>query len=117
MFEKNLNIVFLLDFYGDVLDEHTKNILNLYYDEDLSLAEIAEEANISRQGVRHVIKKGEEQLTFLENRLGLAKEFGKISGIIEKMHMLSDEVASLPCEDAKIISQKLKDCIEKIRKQ
>ena len=73
MFEKDLSIGFLLDFYGEVLDEHTKSVMTAYYDDDLSLAEIAEGVGISRQGVRHIIKKGEEQLLFLEERLGLAE--------------------------------------------
>ena len=73
MFEKNMRLAFLLDFYGEALDSHTKDILKAYYEDDLSLAEIAEDEGISRQGVRHVIKKGEEQLDFFENALKLAK--------------------------------------------
>ena len=73
MFEKNLTVEFLLDFYGEVLPEKTRRILGAYYGEDLSLAEIAEGEGISRQGVRHILKKGEEELFFLEERLGLAE--------------------------------------------
>ena len=72
MFEKNMRLAVLLDFYGDVLDEHTRNIMTAYYEDDLSLAEIAEDEGISRQGVRHVIKKGEEELEFLESKLRLS---------------------------------------------
>ena len=74
MFEKNLKLSMLLDFYGEVLDEHTRAVLRAYYDDDLSLAEIGGMVGISRQGVRHVIKRGEEQLLFLEERLGLAEK-------------------------------------------
>ena len=73
MFEKNMRLAFLLDFYGEALDSHTKDIMKAYYEDDLSLAEIAEDEGISRQGVRHIIKKGEEQLEFLENALKLSK--------------------------------------------
>ena len=79
MFEKNLKLAYLLDFYGDVLDEHTRAVMTAYYDDDLSLSEIAEGEGISRQGVRHIIKKGEEQLTFLEDRLGLAEHYERLS--------------------------------------
>ena len=72
MFEKNMGISYLLDFYGDVLDEHTHEVMTAYYDDDFSLAEVASLVGISRQGVRHIIKKGEEQLSFLEEKLGLA---------------------------------------------
>ena len=78
MFEKNLKLAYLLDFYGDVLDEHTRAVMKAYYDDDLSLSEIAEGVGISRQGVRHVIKKGEEQLSFLEDRLGLADHYEEL---------------------------------------
>ena len=75
MFEKNLEIGFLLDFYGDVLSERKRTVLDFYYNDDLSLAEIAEEIGISRQGVRDLIRKAGEELTFYEEKLGLAKRF------------------------------------------
>ena len=75
MFEKNMNISLLLDFYGEVLNEKQREILDLYYNEDLSLAEIAESNGLTRQGVRHVIKKAEEAVTLLESKLGLAQRF------------------------------------------
>ena len=72
MFEKNLNIAFLLDFYGEVLSRRTKDLLEMYYCDDMSLAEIADAVGITRQGARQAIKKGEEELLFLEEKLGLA---------------------------------------------
>ena len=75
MFEKNLEIGFLLDFYGDVLSQRKRTVLDYYYNDDLSLAEIAGEIGISRQGVRELIKKAEEELLFYEEKLGLAKRF------------------------------------------
>ena len=75
MFTKDLNIGFLLDFYGDVLTERRRDALDFYYNNDMSLSEIAEEMGISRQGVRDLIKKAEEELFFYEEKLGLAKKF------------------------------------------
>ena len=75
MFEKNLEIGYLLDFYGDVLSERKRTVLDYYYNDDLSLSEIAEEIGISRQGVRELIKKAGEELMFYEEKLGLAKRF------------------------------------------
>ena len=77
MFEKNLKLASLLDFYGEVLSERKQSVLSLYYNDDLSLAEIAEEIGISRQGVRELIKKSEEELIFLEEKLGLKKKFNE----------------------------------------
>ncbi len=78
MFEKNMNIGYLLDFYGDILPERKRSVINMYYNEDLSLAEIAQEIGISRQGVRDIIKKTEEELIFYEEKLGLAQKLKKL---------------------------------------
>jgi len=78
MFEKNLNISLLLDFYGDILTERQNDMLDMYYNEDYSLAEIAEKFDISRQGVRSVLKKGETILADMENKLHLAYRFSKV---------------------------------------
>ena len=77
MFEKDMKVALLLDFYGDVLSERHREMMELYYADDLSLAEIAEEIGISRQGVRDLIKKAEEELHFYEEKLGLAERFRK----------------------------------------
>ena len=61
MFQKNLKIGYLLDFYGELLSGRKKDVLEMYYNEDLSLAEIAAEIGISRQGVHEMIKKSEEE--------------------------------------------------------
>ena len=84
MFEKNLNMGYLLDFYGEVLSEKKRNVLDWYYNGDLSLSEIAEEIGISRQGVRDIIKKTEEELLFYEERLGLAGKAKKAAESIKK---------------------------------
>lgn len=75
---KNLDISLLLDFYGDMLTDKQKDVVELYYNEDLSLAEIAAHSQITRQGVRDSIKRAESVLLDLEERLGLAKKFRSI---------------------------------------
>jgi predicted DNA-binding protein YlxM (UPF0122 family) len=76
--EKNYEVSLLLDFYGDILTDKQKQVIELYYDEDLSLAEIAEHSEITRQGVRDCIKRGEAVMFEMEEKLGLAKRFGKM---------------------------------------
>ena len=87
MFEKNLSISLLLDFYGDILSDRQNEMLNMYYNEDCSLSEIADSFEISRQGVRSVLKKAETILTDMENKLQLASRF-------IKMRNKSSEIAS-----------------------
>ena len=91
MFEKNLEIGYLLDFYGDVLSERKRTVLDYYYNDDLSLAEIAEEIGISRQGVRELIKKAGEELMFYEEKLGLAKRFQLMEAQTEQLLELIEQ--------------------------
>ena len=81
MFEKNMRIAYLLDFYEDLLDPHIQSVMRAYYDDDLSLAEVAAGEGISRQGVRHLIKKGEDALEFYESKLGLAKRHEELEAV------------------------------------
>ena len=74
MFEKDLNIGYLLDFYGELLSDRKRTVMDMYFNEDFSLAEIAEQIGISRQGVRDIIKKSEDDLRFYEEKLGLARK-------------------------------------------
>ena len=69
MFAKNMAVGYLLDFYGGMLTERARSIMEQYYRDDLSLGEIALNFDISRQGVRHVIKHAEEQLLLFEETL------------------------------------------------
>ena len=98
MFTKDLSIAYLLDFYGDVLSDRKKSVLDDYYNNDLSLAEIAADLGISRQGVRELIKKAEEELNFYEQKLHLAQRFGEAgehAAALRAMaveHHLPDEV-------------------------
>ena len=68
----------LYDFYGDLLTDRQKEFYDLYYNEDLSLAEIAENEGITRQGVRDSIKRAEAQLLEMEERLALAARFRRM---------------------------------------
>ena len=114
MFEKNMRIAFLLDFYGEVLDDNARNVMRAYYEEDLSLSEIASGEGISRQGVRHVIKKCEEQLEFLEAKLGLAARFSALEDLSEKIKSLSLSLPELKGEELADAATKLHELGEKI---
>ena len=92
MKEKNFEISLLLDFYGEVLTEKQKEVVDLYYNEDLSLAEIAEQADITRQGVRDCIKRGEATLLLMEEKLGLAGKFSSMRKNIEKISGAAAEI-------------------------
>lgn len=65
----------LYDFYGDLLDEGKREVMDLYHGDDLSLTEIAEEMNMTRQGVHYILKKAENTLERYEERLGLIRRW------------------------------------------
>lgn len=75
MKNQTFRMTMLFDFYGEILTERQKEFYDLYYNEDLSLAEIAENYGISRQGVRDVIVRAEAIMTELEDKTGLLKRF------------------------------------------
>ena len=91
MFEKNLAISDLLDTYSAVLSDRHRELLDYYYNQDLSLSEIAELVGISRQGVRDGIKKAEEELFFLEERLHLLQRTNSLRAAAEHLLENADE--------------------------
>ncbi len=112
---KDFETAVLLDFYGDLLTEKQARALELYYNEDLSLAEIAEPLGISRQGVRDSIKRGEKQLYEFENTLGLAKRFKDVKADIVEISNMFDEMQHYV--KTYIHSDKLSAAVEKIGKR
>ena len=107
MFEKNMRFAYLVDFYGELLDENTRAIMMAYYDDDLSLAEIASSIGISRQGVRHTLKRGEEQLTTLEEKLGLAAKHGETVKLTRELSLIRQKISERFGSDSSDITDKL----------
>ena len=87
--EKHVEISMLCQIYGKILTEKQYEFINDYYNNDLSLSEIAENSNITRQAVRDVIKKGENKLFELEEKLSvmdrMLKQDKKIQQILEEL--------------------------------
>ena len=111
MFEKNLEIGLLLDFYGTTLTERKRTVMNLYYNEDFSLAEIADEVGISRQGVRELIKKSEAELVELEEKLGLVARFVSLRRLADDTDEAVDK-CDMP-DEVKIVVRKLTEAVRK----
>ena len=107
---KDLKISLLLDFYGALLTDKQTDALFMYYNNDYSLSEIAEELSISRQGVRDHIKRGEKQLLDFEEKLGLYERFQEIRLEIEKIQDLIDDNSSNAVE----INRLCTDLLDKI---
>ena len=92
---KDLHIAVLFDFYGAMLTEKQKDVIDLYYNEDLSLAEIAEHEGISRQGVRDNIKRGEAYLLELEEKLRFAENYHRLVAMLDRVDELPVQIYSV----------------------
>lgn len=86
---KNLDVTLLFDIYGEMLTEKQRDFIVYYYEDDLSLSEIAQNEGITRQGVRDAIKRAENQLFFFEEKLGLKRRFDELrNGLVEINQMV-----------------------------
>lgn len=88
---KELKFVLLLDCYGELLAGHQRNIMELYYCEDLSLSEIGNPLGITRQAVRALIKRTETLLLNYEEKLGFAERLDKMRGCFENLRETANE--------------------------
>ena len=98
MKNQTYRMTMLFDFYGDILTDRQRELFDLYYNEDLSLAEIAENCGISRQGVRDVIVRAEAVLTELEDKTGLIKRFHTMQTQLEQVRQNAQRVAELAAD-------------------
>ena len=89
---KNLEISYLLDFYGDVLTEKQREVMEQYYTDDLSLAEIADNFGITRQGVRDSIKRGESTILELEQKIGFAGRYRSMQQQFARLDELAKDI-------------------------
>lgn len=83
--EKNVEISLLLDFYRPLLTGQQQQAVDLYYNEDLSLSEIADQIGITRQGVRDLVKRSEIQLYKFESELNLYKRFTSLENGLDEI--------------------------------
>lgn len=110
---KNLDIVLLTDYYGEMLTDNQRKFLDYYYNDDLSLSEIAENEGISRQGVRDAVKRAETQLLDMENKLGIAARSRHIKDGFSEILECVDEINNYNMNVA--LSREVNDAIVRIK--
>ena len=116
MFDRITETSLLYDFYGRLLTERQREVVELYHEEDYSLAEIAEKFSITRQGVHDTLKTAEKALADYEEKLGLVERFEESEKKIARIGAALDRVAEEHKDDA-VLCKKLgdiKDIIEKL---
>ena len=92
--EKKIELGMLCEIYGNLLTEKQKEVINDYANQDLSLTEIAENNNITRQAVNDIVKKGETKLLEYEQKLGIMKKTinqeKQIQNILSELNKITD---------------------------
>lgn len=112
MLEKRSHIVFLNDFYGPLLTQKQQEAMSLHYENDWSLAEIAEHMQITRQGVHDILKRAEMALQEYENRLGLAGRFLKTRQRLQEVYaLLENPSGGDSIGEALLILQEISDML------
>lgn len=91
MKDQALHMTMLYDFYGDLLTQRQREFYDLYHNEDLSLAEIAENYGITRQGVRDVIIRAEAILNDFEEKTGIVARFLRVRSSLDEIQKLVDQ--------------------------
>ena len=119
---KPLEMSLLFDFYGETLTEKQRELFDLYYNEDLSLAEIAEHAGITRQGVRDSIKRAEHALREMEEKLGLVARYGgtercaeELMHEVERLRALNAD--TLHSSEAEAIASRMASLLDQLRQE
>ena len=93
--ENALEMCLLFDFYGAMLTPRQQEIFDLYYNDDLSLSEISEQMQITRQAVRDALVRSRAAMDELEQRLGLVERFRKNSEALNRIHILAGELLEI----------------------
>jgi len=89
----------LLDFYGQLLTDKQRETCELYFNEDLSLAEIAEQCGISRQGVWDNVRRAVAALEEIEEKTGLVRRFSETQRSLELLRNKAEGLLSLPLDE------------------
>ena len=113
MFQKNMMFPVLLDTYGVLLTERKREILDYYYNEDYSLAEISEITGISRQGVRDAIKKSEEEIYAYEAKLKIVEKSREHSAVSDNAISLLED--ALGCNSTGDTLKKVIEMLNAVR--
>ena len=110
---KDLFVSALLDVYGNFLNQKQREIAEFYYNEDLSLGEIAENEGITRQGVRDAIKRAETQLQEMESKLGVARRFEDMKRSLDEIIECSNQISEYNLRHS--LSKEINDCSVRIK--
>ena len=121
MKNQTYRMTMLFDFYGELLTERQREFFDLYYNEDLSLSEIAENSGISRQGVRDVIVRAEGVMQEVEDKTGLIKRFHTMRAQLEQLHQdacrMVELTARMDSDEMETLALRVRDTADTLLKE
>lgn len=97
----------LYDFYGELLTDKQKDIVDMYYNNDFTLSEISEQIGISRQGVYDALKRAENILEDYEKKLGLVEKLLQQKSLLKKISSMLDQILSSELQDSDILKNRI----------
>lgn len=97
----------LYDFYGELLTDKQKDIVDMYYNNDLTLSEISEQIGISRQGVYDALKRAENTLEDYEKKLGLVKKLLQQKSLLKKISSMLDQILSSELQNSEVSKDRI----------
>ena len=115
MEDKTLQMTMLLDFYGELLTPKQRDTVALRYNDDLSLAEIAEEMGITRQGARDLLVRAESTLMETEEKTGIVRRFTEQRAALDRMDEILSRLISMTDGPAQELAQSLRSELAGIR--
>lgn len=104
----------LLDFYGELLTDKQREYFDLHYNEDLSLAEIAEQSGISRQGVWDIIRRAETIMAGIEEKTGLIRRYSEQNAAIAELKEKLRELTELTDGRARELAESVSETLDSL---
>lgn len=111
MLSKKMLVADLYAFYGDLLTAKQSDVLALYCLDDLSLGEIAEDLNISRQGVHDAVKRASKTLEDYESKLGLMEKFKNNNRLLNDINVKMMDLSQIVDHDEAVLRSKVKEVV------
>ena len=99
MLEDALNLTLLFDYYGDLLSQKQQTCFDLYYNQDFSLGEIAEQVGISRQGVHDCLVRAEAALRNMEAKTGFIAQEQRMRAALSDIRDAANRLRSYPSDE------------------
>ncbi len=109
-----LDMTLLFDYYGDLLTDRQRMCFDLRYNQDMSLGEIAQELQVSRQGVNDNLKRAEAQLLYMEQKTGLVSRDLDCRKAAQRIQTLARQLMQSPAPQVSDLAGQILSCVRNL---